>query len=264
MNKITLLNIIENILHLYLENKLNTDTYDNSINNPTNTKLTEDAVSYKEAEFISILFKKLPYYRIMLVMNDLINTLNLISTTSKQKCVKDLIEAYLSDLVPSIYARLTTEVNTHIGELLTLFYQHGELNYDDTLKRLTRNSINPNYLASMDIATQIDYVQETIFNINSKKESLRETISRTNFNKKNKIERVTLKTLTTYYNEDSYQKLVEALKAILLQYSKTEETDSNILKDELFSQLETLHLKAQKKWNEPKQIDENQLTLKLN
>lgn len=264
MNKITLIKIMEDILDLYLKNELNTDTFNDIVNNQKNSNLTEDAVSYNEAEFISILFKRIPYYRIMSVINDIITTLNLISTVSKQKCISDLIEAYLSDLFPSIYARLTTEVNTHIGELLTLFYQHGELKYDDTIKRLTKNIINPNYLASMDAAEQIDYVQETIFDIKPKKEALRETISRSNFNKKSSVERVTLKTLTTYYDEKLYQELTESLKTILQEYSKANEEDSNILRDEIFSQLGTLHIKAQKKWNEPKEVDENQLTLKLN
>lgn len=263
MNKITLIKIMENILDLYLKNELNTDTFNDIVNNQKNSNLTEDAVSYNEAEFISILFKRIPYYRIMSVINGIITTLNLISTVSKQKCISDLIEAYLSDLFPSIYARLTTEVNTHIGELLTLFYQHGELKYDDTIKRLTKNIINPNYLASMDTAEQIDYIQETIFYIDSKKEPLREKISRANFNKRNSVERVTLKTLTTYYDENLYQELTESLKDILAEYSKVDKKEASILKDELFSQLGTLHIKAQKKWNEPKPIDENQLTLKL-
>lgn len=264
MNKITLLKIIENVLDLYLKNELNTETYNNIINKKINSHLTEDAISYNEAEFISILFKNIPYYRIMPFINDLIAKLKSISITTKQKCLNDLIEAYLSDLFSSIYARLTTEVNTHIGELLTLFYQRNELKYEDTIKRLTRNIINPNYLASMDTAKQIDYVQETIFDIEPKKESLRETISRTNFNKKSSVERTTLKTLATYYDEKSYQELVESIKTVLLEYSKTNEEDANILKDELFGQLGTLHIKAQKKWNEPKVVDENQLTLKLN
>lgn len=264
MNKITLLKIIKNVLNLYLKNELNTETYDSIINNEKNSLLTEDSISYNEAEFISILFKKIPYYKIMTFINDIIIKLKSISITSKQKCINDLIEAYLSDLFSSIYARIITEVNTHIGELLTLFYQHSELRYNDTIKRLTRNIINPNYLASMDTAKQIDYVQETIFDIEPKKEPLRETISRANFNKKNNVERTTLKTLTTYYDEKSYQELIEAIKMILLEYSKTNEEDSNILKDELIGQLEILHIKAQKKWNEPKVIDENQLTLKLN
>lgn len=264
MNKITLIKIMEDILDLYLKNELNTDTFNDIVNNQKNSNLTEDAVSYNEAEFISILFKRIPYYRIMTVINDMINKLKLISTKPKQKCNKDLIEAYLSDLFPSIYARLTTEVNTHIGELLTLFYQHDELEYEETIKRLTRNIINPNYLASMDTAEQIDYIQETIFYIDSKKEPLREKISRANFNKRNSVERVTLKTITTYYDEKSYQEFIDALKNILLEYSKTDKEDASILKDELFSQLGTLHIKAQKKWNEPKVVDENQLTLKLN
>lgn len=263
MNKITLLKIIENVLDLYLKNELNTETYDNIINKKNNSHLNEDAISYNEAKFISILFKYFPYYQILPYLNEIITTMKRISIKPKQKCITDLIEAYLSDLFPSIYARLTTEVNTHISELLILFYQHRELKYEDTIKRLRKNINNPNYIASMDTAEEIDYIQETIFYIDSKKEPLREKISRANFNKRNSVERVTLKTLTTYYDENLYQELTESLKDILAEYSKVDKKEASILKDELFSQLGTLHIKAQKKWNEPKPIDENQLTLKL-
>lgn len=263
MNKITLIRIIEEIINLYLKKELNTENYNNIINSINTSTLTEDTISYNEAKFISILFKYFPYYQILPYLNEIITTMKRISIKPKQKCITDLIEAYLSDLFPSIYARLTTEVNTHISELLILFYQHRELKYEDTIKRLRKNINNPNYIASMDTAEEIEYVQETIFDIPPKKEALREKISRTNFNKKSKIEHITQKNLTTYYDENLYQELIASLKDILAEYSKVDKKEASILKDELFSQLGTLHIKAQKKWNEPKPIDENQLTLKL-
>ncbi len=263
MNKLILIQIIKEIIPMCLKNELNTDSFNNIINNTGSIALTDEAVSYGESEIISLLFKNIPYYQIMTFLNKLVSTLNKICITPKEKCIKDLIEAYLSDLLPSIYARTTTEVNVHIQELLTLFYQRGVLEYTDTIKRLTRNIINPNLLASLDTAEQINYTQSILPNFIVKEEPLRETISRANFNKKNSIERSTQKTLTNYYTEQSYQELVSSIINVLDKYSLQDKEDSETLKDELFAQLGTLHLKAKKKWEETKPIDENQLTLKF-
>ncbi len=262
MNKLILINIMKNIISLYLKNELNEETFSQVTNNLEKITATENEIAYNEASFISYLFENITYYKLMSSLNGLIITLNTLDINSKQKCIKDLIEAYLSDLLPIITGRLVTEINAHIQEIIILFYQRDNLPYQDTIKRLKRNIINPSYLASMDTAEQMTYTQETISNFAlPKEETLRESISRTNFNKKNSIERNTTKLFTNYFNEELYQKLIESLKELIYTYSLENSTDADLLKDELLPILYNLHQKAKKKWNEQKPIDENQLTL---
>lgn len=265
MNKLILINIMKEIISLHQKNELNEDTFNYTINKFICNRPSDNEIAYKEATFISYLFENIPYYKLMITINSVLITLNKLNLTSKQKCIKDLIEAYLSELLPSITARLSTEINAHIQELITIFYQRNELPYQDTIKRLKRNIIKPSYLASVDTAEQIDYKQETIFNFElPKEEALRESISRSNFNKKSNVERTTTKTFTKYYNEELYQKLIASLKEVIYAYSLENELDSDYLKDEILSSLNNLHQKAKKKWEETKPVDENQYTLKFN
>lgn len=264
MNKLILINILKDTINAYLKNELDTDKFTEIINNQKNVPLTEDKISYNEAEVFAFIFTNIPYYKILTTLTFLNLKLKQIAKTGNLKCIADLIEAYLSDLFNSINARINTEINAHIIELLSLFYRNDKLDKDKVFKLLNRNIINPYSLASMETAEQINYEQETIFSEQKDKTALREKISRANYNKKNSVDRSITKIIERYYDENLYRRFLDELNTIFASYDKPNKEDIDMIKDEIISNLRIAYEKAQKKWNEPKMIDENQLTLNLN
>lgn len=263
MNKLILIKAMREVIRLYLSNNLTIEEFENILNIINNTHFNEEQTSYEEALFISYLFENIPYYQILPFLNDLFPKLpSLLKSNPKLELIAQLMEGYLSELLPSIMARISTEVSAHVYELLKIFYQKESFNQENTIKRLKRNIYQPSYLASADIAEGYIYQQQHIEGINIEEEALRETISRNNYNKKNNIERATQKLMNKFYDEESYKKFLSELKRILNSADENKET-IEFLKDEIFIKLEEFHIKAKNKWDEQQIQDPYQLTLKF-
>ncbi len=251
MNKIKLIQIIKQLIEQYKNGKLSLATYQQTLANIPDCVLSNDLVSYHETEFLCFLFQKIPYYQMFQFLNNFSIALNQLNKESETKDGNiTLIQAYLSDLVPNITARVSTEVTTHIYELVAVYYQFGHLNPDKVLPKLLKNSCNPKDLNSMEAAENIHYEQSVLPGFSIKKEELRETISRSNYRKKYNTESNTQKLIIRYLDEKRLENLIIEFKQCIAIYRQEDERDSELLEEEILMKLREFHQKALKTWKD--------------
>ncbi len=264
MNKIKLLEMLKQLIALQKQEKLTLESFQEVEKNTELTSPSNDLVSYKEAELICFLFQEMPYYHILNLLNKLCMNLAIIATNdTKAKTTISLINAYLSDLLKNITARVETEVNIHIAWLIQNYYQNDSLDPNRTIQALTKNSVNPKNLAGMFVADSIHYEQAFIPGFESQKEELREKISKVNYRKRSSIENTVQKLVNKFFNESSFEQFLVALRNCLAYYKKENVNDCEILEDEIMIQLKNFYQKAKKSWQEQSQPKEEGYQFKL-
>lgn len=264
MNKLKLLEMLKQLIALKKQEILTAESYQDVEKNAALISLNCDLVSYKETELICYLFKEIPYYHILIFLTNLCNDLATISSQNpKSKASISLLNAYLSDLLKNISARIETEVNVHITWLIQNYYQNDSLNPEKTIHALTRNSVNPTILAGMFVADGIHYEQELIPGFQLKKEELREKISKANYRRRSSIENTTQKLINKFFNEMSFENFLVALRKCLDYYREQNASDCDILEDEIMMQLKIFYHKAKKNWQEQSEKIEEGYQFKL-
>lgn len=262
MNRLVLIKIIEDIVKLHLKNNLTLENFNKVINKQKGISVNDDKIAYEEAKFTSFLFQNIPYYKILITFINIITNLHHLETNPEQKFIISLIEGYFSELTSNLNNRITTEYYAHIIELLFIFYQEKSFENHNIADKLVKNAIIPDILTSMDTANQINYHQETIEDFKIKEIALREKISRSNYNHKNRLENQIIKMLTKYYNESLYQEFLVSLNAFL-ERNAGKNSDFYLIKDDLNYYLTSFFNRVIEKWQTPF-TDQQQLTLKLN
>ncbi len=264
MNKVIILNILQELIIKYQNNELNEKTYNQILDNYEFCSITSNLSSYKETSLLALLFKTIPYYQILAFLNNFINYLKSISTNNKSKLITSLIEGMLCDLIASIDNRVTTEINAHIYKLCQLFYINLELDYEISVKILKRNILNPEQLVGLDVAENINYNQETIEQFTNQPENLREKISQKNFTRSNSIERKLTTLLCKFFDQDTLSSFEDKLSDILKQYKEKNSTEADLLNDTIMGQFQIIKKNTSKKWQEKrtKKIDDpNQIDI---
>lgn len=255
MNKLKLLEIMKQLILLYKQGLLTDQNYQMVVNSIPTPNLTEDLISYKETELICFIFKEIPYYQILLFLNNLCEELRKIEKENPKMDTRNtisLITAYLSDLFGNIYGRITTEVNVHIYRLLLNYYQKGTLNPKREIDSLRQNCCNPEALTGLFVAGNLDFEQITLLGFEEEKGILREKISRSNYNKRSSIENAIQKTITKFFDEDSFERFLLSLKNCFNLYHEENPEDCDVLKDEILMHLTVFFKKSQKAWKTKK------------
>lgn len=264
MNKLRLIQILKQLLDLYKNEELNAETYQLTVENTPKKQFTDNLISYYETDFLCYLFTNIPYYQIFNFLNGFCVTLNRLNEENKNfDSVISLLQAYLSDLIDTISARISTEVATHIYELAMIYYQCNHLNPEIVIPRLLKNKCDPAFLTSVDTAENIYYEQETLPGFTISKENLRESISRSNFRKRNSVENNTQKMITRYFDEKSFENLLEETKKCLEVYQKENQRDGEILGEEILMRLKLIYKKSLKTWQTPKESPEENMQYKI-
>lgn len=188
MNRMVLTKLLKSIVDLYAEDKFTYSYIIETLNNIVDEEFDEDKSAYLQTEFVKNLFELFPYYRLLSDLNDLGDYIIECTkeTPNFENISKLLKNGCLSDMIPNIKRRIQTETMAHITVLLYM-YKTNELKPNIVLEQLTKNIYNPHILTSMDSAENINYKQETIPGISIKTMSLRETISKSNNNRKEKV-----------------------------------------------------------------------------
>lgn len=262
MNRVVLIKIIEDIVKLHLQNNLTIEEFTKVIDKHKGISINDDKIVYEEAKFTSFLFQNIPYYKILITFINIIANLHRLEVNPEQKCIISLVEGYLSELTPTLNNRITTEYYAHIMELLFIFYQERSFENHNIADKLIKNAIAPDILTSMDTANQIKYHQETIEAFQIKEITLREKISRSNYNHKNRLDNRIIKMLTKYYNEPLYQEFLTSLNTFL-ERNAGKVADFYFIKDDLNYYLNSFFKRIIEEWLNPPCTDSQQLTLKL-
>lgn len=259
MNKLKLLEIMRQLILLYKQGLLTSQSYQEVVNSIPTPTLTEDLISYKETELICFLFKEIPYYQILTFLNSLCIELNRIRKEEPQIDTKNtlpLIVAYFSDLFNNINGRVSTEVNVHIYRLLLNYYQKGTLNPKREIASLKQNCCNPEALTGLFIAGNLDFEQITLLGFEEEKGILREKISRSNYNKRSSVENAVQKIIIKFFDEESFEKFLQDLQNCFNSYHEENPKDCDVLRDEILMQLTVFFQKSQKAWNTQKKTKE--------
>lgn len=257
MNRMVLTGLLKNIVDLYIEDNFIDIYIIKTLNSIVDEKYDEEKTAYLQAELIKTLFQQFPYYRLLNDLNDLVDYIiecakedpNFENTT---KLLKDVC---LEDMVPNIKRRVLTETMAHITELLYM-YKAGKLESTIVLNQLTKNMYDPDILTSMDSAKNINYKQETIPGIKIKTTSLREIISKSNNNRKEKARKNLEEYTIESFNEKSLEDFIEQVITIIDQSSLS---DKKLLKNTIYESLISLFSKSVIAW-ESKKEDSAQLS----
>ncbi len=259
MNKLKLIEMIKQLIKLQKEGNLTAKNYQTVEENTSSPSLNNDLVSYKETELICFLFKEIPYYQILPFLNDVCMKLSIIKKENKKlERTIILIEAYFSDLLKNITARIETEVTVHIYWIIQSYYQNNFLNPEKIISMLKRNSCNPESLTGMFTAENIHYEQVLITGFVAEKEELRETISRTNYKRRSSVENKVQKTITKFFENKSFDNLLIELRKCFDYYRQQNERDCEILEEEIMIRLKEFYQKAQRSWKENKTKRKNE------
>lgn len=266
MNKLKLIEMIKQLIQLYKQGLLTASSFQKVEEDILTPSLNEDFLSYKETEFICFIFREFPYYQVLPKISDICTQLNTIAhenpKTNKNATIS-LIVAYFSELFINISARVNTEINVHIFELIHYFYHHRILDCKKTITSLKRNSCSPESLTGLLVANQIQFEQITILGFENPKGELREKISRSNYKKRSSIENNVQKNITKFYDEDSFEKFLISLNTCFDTYHQEQPKDCELLKDEILMQLNKFYQQAKKSWNGKKDSKEDNYQYKL-
>lgn len=263
MNKTKLINIIKRCLILFKNNELNSTNYEIEISDDTICDYTNNYLSYKEIELICFLFQNFLYFQIPPVLNDFITKLKEINSSSKSQFITSLIEAYIESLTEQIERRINNEVYNQIFQLLHRFYQYGELDYEKSVFLLSKNLINPISNTGMDVAENYQYTQETLPDIPTQEEPLREQISKRNFSKNYSIENKTKKAITKYLNEESLTIFIDAINEIFQKLRQENPQEAELLEKLFTPILEEIQKSSLKSWAKLQTQEEDTYQLKL-
>lgn len=262
MNRLVLTKLLKNIVDLYVEDKFTYIYIINTLSNIENEEYDEDQNAYIQAELITTLFAKFPYYKILNELNNLGDYI--IESTKCNSNFKNILgilkNGCLGDMVPDIKRRIQTEAMAHLQELLYV-YKTSELNADFVISHLTKNMVIPKILTSMDYAESINYRQQVIPGIMFKRMTLRETISRANSNRKESIRRnleeFTIENFTERELEDFMHQVTKIIE-------ESNIADKDLLKSTIYEVFMLLFSKVVLVWEEKKaHVDYNQLSLKF-
>lgn len=258
MNRMVLTKLLKDIINLYIENKFTYVYIIDVFSKMQIEEYDEDQNAYYQAEVMRMIFEHIPYYRVLKELSDLGDYL--IEVTKSNRAFKStavvLANGCLGDMIPDIKRRVLTETMTHITELLYI-YNHNELTKELVINRLTKNMYNPILLTSMDTAENINYEQTTLPGLENKHVALRDTISRSNSNRKDRIRRnmedYTIANFDEKNLEDFYTKVINFIE-------ESELPDKDLLKEPITECLTNLFAKAVVAWDETPE-DTNQLSL---
>lgn len=251
INKIKLIQIMKPLIEHYRTGNLALEDYQQALENINDADFSNDLISYHEAKFLCFLFQRIPYYQIFQFLNNFSIELKRINIENNHKDgIIVLIQAYLSDLVPNITSRVSTEVTTHIYELVAFYYQFGYLDPKKVLPKLLKNSCNPEVLNSMEAAENVHYEQAALPGFTYQKEELRETISKSNYRKKCNTESNALKMIIRYLDEKSFEDFIAEFRKCAAIYKEKDKRDGEILEEEILMKLREFYKKALKAWAE--------------
>lgn len=261
MNKLKLLEIMKQLILLKKQGILTGQTYQDAVNNVSDSTLSEDLLACKETEFICFIFRELPYYQILTFINDLCVKLNEIEkekTPIDKKCLISLIVSYFSDLFFNINSRVNTEINVHIYKLLLQYYQNGTLNPEKTIANLKNNNCSPEVLTGLFIANDVLYEQTTLVGFERGQGELRDKISKSNYKRKSSIETSVQRNIVNFFDEDSFEKFLVALNNCFNAYYEKNPDDCNMLKDELMLSIRNFYHTAKKAWEKKQKVKEEE------
>lgn len=260
MNKIKLIEMMKQLILLQKKGLLTKEGYEKIEKNTLTLPINDDLLSYKETSLICFLFQEIPYYQILRFISELcMNLAEIEQEIGKNYTAISLILAYFSDLSQNINARVETEITVHIALLLQKFYQNNSLETESTIHILTNNCCNPESLTGMPIAQNGTYEQETLSGFIDKKEALRETISRSNYNRRYSIDNSTQKLIVKFFDEKTFEEFLKALNKCFNEFARVNPIDCEILKSDILLKEKELYQKAQKTWqkNSEKKKEEN-------
>lgn len=266
MNKRILIKIIKETLEAYQNGELTTEKFKSIIANTPHLRLDDQTITYYETQLLCYIFETIPYYRIcdkMIMFTSYLK--KIVANNNDIKFYAELVESYISDLFCNIDSRIATEVNAHLYELAEIYYQCGELDYELTIKRLKRQLIPAQYIVSLDTASSSLYVQEKLPGFNFEKESTRDKVSRSNYNKKAASERNLKKLIVKFYDENSLQEFTHSIDEVLNKYNREnpDDIDLEFLREHLKMSISSITTSVKKEWekNKTKEEDENQYRL---
>lgn len=267
MNKVKLLNIMQELISLYLRGELSEDAYEKIIIKFDLPNITENIIAYRETEFLCFIFENIPYYQVLYSISSFLDVLKTFNPLDKNANILfGLIESYMIDLLPCIIKRTNMETQTHIQRLLQDYYQNDKLDPARTINLLKRNMIDPPILTSMDTVDFFSYEQLSLDAAGEEKIVLREEISKSNFDKSYDVEKSLKRLITNYYNEDSLANFREELLLILKAYGETEELTSGLLIENIIFVLDAIKPVVYKAWEKRRNRqndDPNQISLQF-
>lgn len=257
MNRMVLTGLLKNIIDLYIEDKFTYIYIIETLDKIDEEELDEDKCAYLQADLIKTLFQQFPYYRLLSDLTDLVDYI--IECTEGnpnfEEDTKLLKNGCLGDMLPDIKRRVMTETMAHITELLYM-YKAGKLESDIVLEHLTKNMYDPNILTSMDSVENTNYKQEAMPWITIETMSLRETISKSNNNRKEKARKNLEEYTIENFNEKSLEDFIKKVIDIIDQSSLS---DKELLKNTIYESLISLFSKSVIAW-ESKKEDSIQLS----
>lgn len=255
MNRLILLEILKQIILLRLKENITLENYRRVIEKAPKIEIDDNLIAYKETEILYTLFQSVPYYQVNLFLDDLLLNLDQLKEEKQTTC---LLEGIISSILPSLKARMSTELNAHIYELIKSFYQSNHLNDEKIIEQLQKNLYSPDHLTGWDIAT---FEQLYFF----KEENLREKISRTNYYRKHKSEDLVVSSMIKYFSTIENAELFATAVNDLFSTPKVKDNKKlSPLGYLLLEQLSVLYKKFVKVSIEnSKKKDEHQLSLQF-
>jgi len=249
MNKLTLINILNDLINNFQNNNLDATKYEEIINNTPRLEYNTNQISYNETKFIHNLFHSIPYYKIYDFIKHFINHLYQISTTKKIELISRILESYLIELKMSIEKRLSTEIDLHIYELAKIYYHNNNLQPTKTIKSLKRKISQSDFLAGMEIAENINFKQNTFDFIKEEEINLRETISQKNYQKKYNISKNTQDYIAKHFTQKTFEDFINCLFEII--YTEENKDFLDFFTNIFIKELNTINESVIRKWKTP-------------
>lgn len=251
MNKNKLLNLMKNLISLYLKKELTIEEYTKLIDNES----SKTRSSLKETDFIKYLFESIPYYKIIYVYENVLSEIKDYQVNSSNINFT-LIEGCYNNLYTTLKNKIEEETNYHIFELLHIFYEHHNLDFQTSINLLLKNS------------SHSKIIKEFTKDDNYKQLSLEENIEldsdskNSKSSKKDTIETFINKLLTKYYTSNTLSTFEEQLYSIIDSYIEKSPIDGCLLKDQIKLNMTTIKNNyTLSKTSIKKKDDTNQLSL---
>lgn len=255
MNKRVWIYLLNKYINLFLDDNLRLDECVKVFDERPFLSLDDNVVLYEEVKLLCSIYESVTYYDIEEFVFNFSQTLDNISINNKNmfRIFKILI-AYLGDITNNLSKRVKTEVDAHIYTMLKEYLLYEDLNVEKTKQLLNRNTINPVNLFSLDIAESGLYEQDSIF-LDSK-DNLRDSISKSNYNRTRNMEKFICNTICKNYSEDEFKSFFDILISII------KEINNYKLEDLYKTRYNEILKNCNKKWSN--QLPKESLLLLLN
>ena len=262
MNRLMLTNILMEIIKKDLSiDEMSFEVFRDIVDKTPYEEYDENKNAYVETILIYTIFSKIPYYKVLWILEKLGEKIVKISQGYDRYNGLSKIITYgcLAEMMPNIKRRVEAETMLHILDLSYTYFMHGKLDKTKTINKLQKEMSNKEILTGFNVAENYLYNQNTLFENkaesdlkdiipkNNTRIDLKDSISKNNTNYKEHISNQLRQSIKNNYNLEKFESFIKEIYSII---EDSDIEDVNLLLITFSETIDKLYNHVIKTWHD--------------